>query len=109
MADDELRFRVAPGVGAAFANMNDNRAYYIFDGDLHQMGVIYTTLLNAGFPVVKNNVYPGFTESNQDEYKRALLYLFERRVEGWWNQRSKLIEYGICTQAEYMAALNRET
>lgn len=100
-------FKIAQGTLAALSGMEDNRAYYIFDGDLNQMGIIYTTLLRAGFPVVKNNVYPGFPKNQEDKYKEALKYLFENRIEGWWSQRSKLLEYKICTEEEFKEALDK--
>lgn len=98
-------FTVAAGVGAALAHTGDTRAYYIFSGDLGQMGLIYEALLQAGFEVVKRNVYPGFPEDQVDEFRRALDFVFERRIEGWWNQREALLKYEICTENEYEAAL----
>jgi len=102
-----MRFNVAPGTGAALANMNDNRAYYTFGGDLNQMGIIYSTLLEAGFNVVKSNVYPGFPKDKKEEYIRALKYLWDYKVEGWWNQEGKMIENGICTWNKFQAALHK--
>jgi len=83
-------------------------AYYCLDGDLCQMGIMESRLRRAGFNVVRSQsgTYPGFRECDLDEYKRALKYLFDRRVPGWWNQ--KLIDHGICTQQEYDAALTAE-
>jgi hypothetical protein len=104
--DNELRFSAAMGLGAALAGMNDSRAYYTFDGDLNQMGQIYAFLLGRGYPVVKSNVYPGFPRDAEETYKRALREVYQSRVEGWWSQRRQLLEYGICTEAEFVAALD---
>ncbi|QQG41855.1 MAG: hypothetical protein HYV90_00885 [Candidatus Woesebacteria bacterium] len=87
--------------------MDDDRAYFLFDGDLDQMGTIYTALREAGFPVVKNNVYPGFARDQKEEYKEALAFVFEHRTNGWWSQEDDLIKYGVCTQPEFDQALGR--
>lgn len=100
-----MHFQMAPGTLTALQNMDDNRAYYTFGGDLNQMGLIFRRLADAGFPVVKSNVYPGFPRDQEEEYKRALRFVYEHQVEGWWNQREKLIAYGICTQEEFTATL----
>ena len=88
--------------------MGDTTAYYVFDGDLQQMGTIYTVLLEAGFKVVKSNVYPGFPRDQLEEYIRALRYVYENRIKGWWNQEKDLIKHEICTQEEYDKALGRK-
>ncbi len=103
----EPRLTIAPGAIAALTNRNDRRAYHTFTGDLNQMGVIYVTLLQAGYPVVKSDVYPGFTKDNEEKYKEALAFLYENRIEGWWNQHSALIRNGICTEEEYSEALKK--
>ena len=100
-----MSFRLAPGTLTALSGRTDNRAYYIFDGDLNQMGLIEDALRGAGFPVVKSDVYPGFPENDKETYVRALRFVYERRIEGWWNQREKLIEHGICTEDEFKIAL----
>lgn len=102
-----LGFSVAPGVGAALANRGDDRAYFVFEGDLNQMGIIYARLLWAGFRVVKSDVYPGFPRDQEEEYIKALRFLFDNRVEGWWNQERDLVRYEICTQGEFDKALGR--
>lgn len=104
----QAHLSISPGVFTAMSNMNDNRAYYTFNGDLNQMGQIESFLRERGFPVVKNNVYPGFPQSQLEQYKRALKAVFDARVPGWWNQRERLIEHGICTDEEYRSALDRE-
>lgn len=103
----ELKFTIAPGVGHALSGMEDTRAYYHFFGDLNQLGQIYKALLEAGFPVVKNNVYPGFPKDQEDIYIQALDYVFKNRVTGWWNQRAQLLVYQICTKDEFDQALEQ--
>lgn len=107
MNDRRLSFSVTPGVFSALSNRDDSRAYYLLDGDLSQMGIMHDRLLARGYPVVKSDVYPGFRREHLDLYVSALRYLYESRVEGWWNQERKLIEHGICTQEEYDRALGR--
>lgn len=99
------RFSFAPGALTALAGRADNRAYYIFSGDLSQMGRIETFLRSHGFPVVKRDVYPGFAKEHKDEFVRALKLVFEHRLDGWWNQEAALIEHGVCTRDKYRAAL----
>jgi hypothetical protein len=104
---DRYHFRFAPGFGASLMNMDDDRAYFIFHGDLGQLGTIYIRLLEADFPVVKSNVYPGFEERHFEEYKQALQYLYEHQIAGWRNQREALLTYGICTEQEYNLQVNK--
>ncbi len=99
---------VAPGIVAALTNRSDNRAYFTFDGDLNQMGIIYSRLLDAGFPVVKSGVYPGFPRVQEGQYSKALRFLYESKTEGWWNQERNLVQYSICTQEEFDRVLGRK-
>jgi hypothetical protein len=93
--------------GTALSGMDDDRAYYTFSGDLNQMGTIEKALREAGFPVVKNNVYPGFPKNKKAVYIRALKYLWEHRTHGWWNQEEAFVKNGICTQEEFDHAMGR--
>ena len=79
---------------------------YCLNGDLNQMGVMAARLNADGFDVRMLNVYPGF--ASLEEYKKALRYLWVKRIEGWWGQERDLIKYGICTQTEYDDALGRK-
>jgi hypothetical protein len=104
---DRIGFGIAPGAFVSLSNREDHRAYYVFDGDLSQMGTIETHLRAAGFNVVKTDVYPGFPKDQEEEFVRALKYVFDNRIHGWWSQRHNLLEYRICTEAEFSAALDR--
>lgn len=90
------------------SNTDDNRAYFTFDGDLCQMSAMERALREAGFNVVRNNVYPGFRETDKEEYVRALKFIFTNRIDGWWNQERVFIEHGICTQEEFNHTLGRK-
>lgn len=85
-------------------------AYYTLGGDLNQMGIMEERLRDAGFNVVRSQsgTYPGFLESEKDEYVRALKYLFVYRVAGWWNQREAMIENKVCAPAEFKDALDAQ-
>lgn len=97
----------APGAITALLGIDDDRAYYTFCGDLSQMGTIEQRLRGAGFNVVKNNVYPGFPKDAKEEYLRALKYVWEHKVDGWWNQKDALFEHGICTKQEFNDSIGR--
>lgn len=103
-----MRFSVAPGAIAALCGRDDNRAYYHFYGDLGQLGTIEMFLRSNGFKVVKNDVSPGFERHDKETYIRALRLVFECRVEGWWMQKTDLIENGICTEEEFKRLLHGE-
>jgi len=102
-----MTFSVAPGVLDALADADDPRAHYLLTGDLSQMGTMYTALKSAGFRVVKRDVYPGFAESDEEEYVRALRFVYESGIAGWWNQRTDIIKHGIATAEEFQAKLSR--
>ncbi len=104
----ELSFTVAPGAVTALTNTHDDRAYFTFTGDLGQMGCIEAALRQAGYPVVKSGVYPGFAKEQEDLFRQALAYVFEYKIDGWWNQEVGMVRYGICTQEEFRAALSRQ-
>jgi hypothetical protein len=106
-----LQFQVPDGAADYFRGFGRARrtsgsvAYYCLNGDLNQMGTMEEVLRNAGFDVVRSSdgTYPGFPKEAKAEYHRALKWLFDRDVEGWWNQQ--LVSEGICTQAEFSAKL----
>jgi len=87
--------------------MTDNLAHYTLNGDLNQMSIMRQRLREAGFPVVMNDVYHGFRLADKDEYIKALQFLFDNRVSGWWNQKERLFKEGICTLDEYAMAIGR--
>lgn len=87
------------------AQKHDTRAYYTLDWDLHQIGVMRKFLNSQGLRVVSNNVYPGFEKEREEDFKNALQLLYQNRIEWWWNQRSNLIKYKICTNDEFIEKL----
>lgn len=77
---------------------------FFLDGDLRQMSAQGDYLRNRGFDVAFNNVYPCL--HTEEEFKRALGLFYSCGVEGWWNYREKLINYGICTKEDYTKKLD---
>lgn len=108
-----MRFTVPAGTRDYFSFgqlENGVHAYYILSGDLNQMGTMERVLREAGFNVIRSQsgTYPGFPQDAEEEYKRALKYLFDNRIAGWWNQHD-LTKYGLVTKEEFDEALQRET
>ena len=99
-----MKFKIAPGVPAALTNMDDNRAYYTLDGDLNQMGLMYTELLRAGFQVVKTNVYPGFMKADKDEYIKTEMDPMDR-ARMRFNQATDANNAGDIDEAKRLYAL----
>jgi hypothetical protein len=87
-------------------NMTAVTAYFLLDGDISQMATMEARLRAVGFRLYRSTsgTYPGFPRDEEAEYQRALRYLFENRVPGWWNQR--MVDRQICTQEEFDKALN---
>jgi hypothetical protein len=56
---------------------------YTLSGDLSQMARQAAFLREHGFDVGQINVYPIL--STKAEYDRAMLMIFEHKVDGWWN------------------------
>jgi hypothetical protein len=100
-----MGFSVAPGamsslVGAG-TDTTDKSAEdtYLFSGDLSQMGTMGERLRQAGFDVRNSDVYPAI--QGTEEIKRALKFIFDNKVPGWWNQRHGMLKYGLCTEEEF--------
>jgi hypothetical protein len=100
-------FNTPSGTASYLGNSRTGDAYFLLEGDLNQMGIMERRLRDGGFNVARSSsgTYPGFPKDQEAEYLRALKWLYERRVEGWWNQR--LVEHKVCTQAEFDAALTK--
>lgn len=96
-------------IGAGIDTLHDNSAYYTFDGDLNQMAIIYEALKHARFPVTRSGVSPAFTKSKKYQYIKALKFLWNEKIEGWWNQRDAMIEHSICTIEQFTTILKNQT
>lgn len=101
---EEGKFTVSSDVLDALkhAGKNDTkRTVIVGSGDLIQMGAQFRFLRDRGFDVGRQDVYPAV--SSEEEKQRALLLMWEARVDGWWNLG--LIKAGICTEEEHQRAL----
>jgi len=78
---------------------------FVFVGDLCQMADQERELRRQGFAVGNSDVYP--TVDSEDEYIEALRFIWNRKINGWWNYKDDYVKYGICNAAEYIAALKR--
>lgn len=104
-----MRFSVTPGVASLIAGAAcgaNDRVQFLLDGDLSQMSEQEEFLRSRGFKVGRTDVYPGlYTE---EEFRSALDLIWKHRVSGWWHYKEKYVKYSICSQEEFMAALNVE-
>lgn len=111
MSDDKRPgFSVAPGTLTALGNAGSSNTDHDVEklsltGDLSQMGTMGRRLSEAGFDVRHSDVYPVI--QGREEIVRALQYLWDREIKGWWNQNSAFEKYGIATNEEYRTKLNR--
>jgi hypothetical protein len=74
------------------------------NGDLCQMMAQAEALRNGGFDVGRRDVYPTVPAKDRE---RAVRFLWERRVEGWWNLEHDLVPK-IISQEEFDLALGRK-
>jgi len=78
---------------------------HLFDrGDLRQLAEQRKLLRQWGLDVGLVGVYPAV--KTEDAFRRGLTLIWENKIEGWSNYLDKYTSYGICTQAEFDAALN---
>lgn len=93
-------------ISAAIDNKRDAGHKYLLDGDLEQMSMQKRFLQDNGFEVGQVNCYPAL--KTEEEFKKALLLFWEKRIKGWWNYEKSLIKYGVCTQEEFNQVLGRK-
>ncbi len=103
-------FSVAPGAllaltGAGTSTTDESAEQVSLDGDLGQMGTMAHKLREAGLDIRHSDVYPVL---QGDEIETGLRLLFERRIDGWWNQKREMVARGICTDEEFTAKLSAQ-
>ncbi|WP_050809957.1 hypothetical protein [Desulfosporosinus sp. OT] len=76
---------------------------FVLSGDLCQMADQERELRRRGFSLGNSDVYP--TVNSEDEYIDALRFIWNRRVNGWWNYKDDYVKYGICSAEEFSLAL----
>jgi len=91
-------------LNAALNDTRDEGFTFLLMGDLRTMSEMEAFFRKNGFEVGHQNVYPALREQ---DIERALRLLWERKYVRWCPQfRSKLIELGICTDEQFVAAWN---
>ncbi len=84
-------------INSAIKKEENTKYSFFLSGDLLQMSTQKTFLLNKGFDVKQNNVYPCLKPT---DVKKALGLIWEFKIDGWWNYEEKYIEFGISTKEE---------
>lgn len=79
---------------------------FCFRGDLCQMADQERELRRQGFAVGNSDVYP--VVNSEEEYKKALQFIWDRKINGWWNYKDDLVKYGICDAEEFTSVLRRQ-
>jgi hypothetical protein len=77
---------------------------FTLQGDLNQMAIQKRFLKKQLFEVGQVDVYPTI---RYEDIKQALILLYFNRVEGWWNYKSELLKFEICTEDEFKSSLKR--
>lgn len=77
---------------------------YIFVGSDEQLDAMEAAMREIQLPVLRQGRYLGFREEDRTTFGAALIWIFDKRVNGWWLQQNALIEHRVCTNAEFEAA-----
>jgi hypothetical protein len=80
-------------------NRRNDPGFATLNGDLNQMSIQAEALRANGFEIGFSDVYP--VVKTEDDFKRALKFLWDREVPGWWHYQERMIEYGICTKESW--------
>lgn len=79
----------------------------ILNGDLNQI-FIQKRFLENNFYKFDSNLPPRLNEEeSMGTPENALKLLWENKIEGWWNYKTHLIQFNICTEEEYWKELKR--
>lgn len=81
-----------------------NLPQFIFVGDDQQLADIESACKDLKLPIVREDRFVGFLAKDELKFKAALLWIFDKRINGWWNQQNALIEHRICSQAQFESA-----
>lgn len=77
---------------------------FLLSGDLNQMSIQRNFLINKGFEVLQNNVYPSLKPADT---KRALTLIWTENIAGWWHYQKEYAQHVICSAEEFKTKLNR--
>lgn len=75
------------------------------EGDLCQMSNQEKSLVSAGIPFSRSDVYRIVPK---EQTKKALAVIWGNKVDGWWHYLDKYVDFGICTIEEYDKALREQ-
>jgi hypothetical protein len=89
------------------ANRAEAPCVYTFyvSGDLNQMSIQKSFLINHAIDVGQRDVHPVLKEC---DVLQALTLIYTNKVEGWWHYQEQYIKYSICTKEEFHNALERQ-
>jgi hypothetical protein len=77
--------------------------YLLNQGDLKQLSAQRRHLEICGFEIESIDVFSAV--STEAEKIQAIRSFYNLSVDGWWNYQDELIQYGICTQEEFLQKL----
>ena len=84
---------------------------FTLDGDLNQMSIQkqhIDRLQDLGIRMTKEDVYHT-VHGTPEQIKKVLESFWKNRILGWWNYRTELVvDYRICTDTVFRAALRDE-
>jgi len=73
-------------------------------GGLRHLAVLQELLHQEGLDVGFVGAYPAV--KTEDALRKGLTLIWENKIEGWWHYLDQYTTYGICTRAQFDAALN---
>jgi hypothetical protein len=79
---------------------------YSLQGDLCQMFTQKKAMDLYEVPYIMQDVYP--TIEGEKDYKRALVIIWDDRIEGWWHYKEDYVRYGICSAEEFDTRLHKQ-
>lgn len=79
---------------------------YSLQGDLCQMLAQKKAMDLYGVPYIMQDVYP--TIEGDNDYKRALIIIWDDRIEGWWHYKEEYVRFGICSEEEFNTRLHKQ-
>ena len=105
----KVSFSVTPDVLGVLgmAGTSTGHEEIVGHGDLCQMAAQGRFLASRGFDVGHQDVYPALR--TKEDADRAYRLFWEHKVDGWWNMSHEFLRRGICSEAEFIEALDKET
>jgi len=95
----------ADAIGLIMDARRQDPITHAFTGDLQQMGAQRAFITQHGIKVGVNGGIPGVF--SEDDWKKSLALIWERKIAGWWQYERDFRKYGICTAEEISEARSR--